>query len=347
MRQILVRSGENGEAEGDSGSSPRLYQRAFDILAAQIEDGSLPVDTGLTETAVASRFGISRAPARRALADLEKAGFVTRTENRGLVVSAGPYRRAASSRPEGSGKLSGTDAEKLVSLPSWERIHGEVEAEIIARISFASWRVNEAELARHYRVSRTVARDVIARLQQGGLVQKDDSSRWYAPALTADHVGELYELRWMLEPVALTKAAPKLPVDLLLRMRAELERSLADTATVEGEVLDALEHDLHVVLLGHCGNRALMQAITYPQSLLIAHRFLYRWTSRLFAQEPFLPEHLDIVEMLQKGRTEDAADRLEAHLRVSRDRAIARIDVIAAGSQPDTLSYLERLPTTR
>jgi len=86
-----------------------------------------------------------------------------------------------------------------------------------------------------------------------------------------------------------------------------------------------------------------MQAITYPQSLIIAHSFLYRWTSRLFATEPFLPEHLEIIERLQARKVAEAANALEKHLRDSRDRAMARVNVIAGGSQPDPLPYLERL----
>lgn len=324
-----------------AGSSPRLYQRVFDIITAQIEQGTLQQDTLLTETAIAARFGVSRAPARRALAELVRHGLLARSDNRGFIVRGGANPPA--SERGGSNPAETAEAEKLVSLSSWERIYGEVESEIIARISFATWRLNEAEMARHYRVSRTVARDVIARLQQRGLVQKDDRSRWFAPALTAEHVGELYELRWVLEPVALVKAATNLPPDLLPRMRADLEAALADPEPIAGAVLDELEHDLHVTLLGHCGNRALMQAITYPQSLLIAHRFLYRWTSRLFQQEPFLPEHLEIVDLMQRDRVAEAAGRLEEHLKVSLERALSRIDVIAAGDQPDPLSYLEKM----
>lgn len=330
-------AGENGVA---AGSSPRLYQRVHAILASQIASGGLPADEALTETAIAARFGVSRAPARRALAELERDGLVERSETRGFTVASGARRKRTVEPGEA---LLAQDGGKLVSLPTWERIYGEVESEIIARISFATWRLNEAELARHYRVSRTVARDVIGRLQQSGLVQKDDRSRWYAPALTADRVGELYELRWLLEPVALEKAAPNLPPDLIPRMRADLLAAVAQGDDCGGETLDALEHDLHVVLLGHCGNRALMQAITYPQSLLIAHRFLYRWTSRLFEQEPFLPEHLEIVDKTEAGRVNEAMQVLEAHLRISRERAISRIDVIAAGSQPDRLGYLEQI----
>jgi DNA-binding GntR family transcriptional regulator len=317
-----------------AGSSPRLYERVFGILSEQISRGAVHADEPMTETAIAARFGISRAPARRALEELEQAGLVSRAEPHGFV----PRRPAPGARAD----AHRIEDERLVSQPSWEPIYAEVESEIIARISFASWRVNEAELARHYRVSRTVSRDVIGRLQQRGVVRKDDRSRWYAPALTPAHVGELYELRWLLEPVALEKAASRLPDGLLAAMRARLVEAIERPVEVDGDMLDALERDLHVTLLGHCGSGALMQAIAQPQSLLTAHRFLYRWTARMFASEPFLPEHLAIVDSLAAGDVATAALGLEVHLKVSRERALARVGVIAAGTQPDPLSYLDR-----
>lgn len=320
------------------GTAPRLYQRAFDILAEQIARGGIEAGARLQESAVAAQFGISRAPARQALAELERHGLVEKADGRGYRVRPG---NDAAKHGEIADGLA--DDLRLQSRPSWKPIYSEVEGEIAARTSFGTWRVNEAELARHYRVSRTVARDVIARLQQRGVVRKDDSSRWTAEALTPAHVAELYELRWMLEPAALAKAAPNLPPDLLPALRGNLEAAIRDADLIEGPTLDALEQDLHVTLLGHSHNRTLMQAISQPQSLLIAHRFLYRWTPRLFATEPFLPEHMAIVERLEAGAVADAAAELERHLRVSADRAIARIDVVAREIVPDDLPYLERL----
>lgn len=320
-----------------AGPSPRLYERVFDILRGQIARGALTSNEPLTETAVAARFGVSRAPARRALEELAQAGLVERAEPRGFL----PRRPR-----RGSGPAAGPpsrEEDRLVPLPSWEPIYAEVESEIVARISFSSWRLNEAELARHYRVSRTVSRDVIGRLQQRGVVRKDERSRWYAPALSPVHVGELYELRWLLEPIALEKAAQHLPEGLVADARRRLLAAIEHPAEVDGDTLDGLERDLHVTILGHCGNGALMQAIAQPQSLLVAHRFLYRWTARMFGSEPFLPEHLAIVDRLAEGRAAEAARALEDHLKVSRDRALARVGVVAAGSQPDPLSYLERM----
>lgn len=335
----LVRPGTHGDAV-ELGAAPRLYQRAFDILAVQIENGVLSPGMPLRESGVAAQFGISRAPARRALAELERSGLVEKSQGRGYTVRTGAGRRT----PASASRLMPPDREvRLSSLSSWERIYADVEDEIIARISFADWRVNEAELARFYGVSRTVARDVMSRLQQRGLVRKDERSRWYAPALTPDHISELYELRWILEPVALIQAVPRLPQELLARMRQHLEHAIANAGSVDGALLDELEQELHIVLLGHCGNRALMQAITPHQSLLIAHRFLYRWTPRLYETEPFLPEHAEVVERLDSGFADDAAEALKRHLRLSLDRAMERVDVIARKFDPEDLPYLTRL----
>jgi DNA-binding GntR family transcriptional regulator len=316
-----------------AGTAPRLYERAIDAVTERIARGGLPAGTRITEVSLAEQLGISRAPARRVLVELEARGVLERARGRGYVVLEGV---AGSSSP------ARDDAPlPLLSQPSWELIYGEIENEIVARISFGDWRVNEMKLARHYRVSRTVARDVVGRLQQRGILRKDDSGRWVAPALSHERIGELYELRAILEPVALVKAAPRLPSDLLGRMRAGLEAPLPESDEDLCATLDRLEQELHVALLGYCGNQALMQAITLPQSLLVAHRFLYRWTPRLFESEPFLPEHLEIVKRLQAGDARGAAGALEAHLNDARTRAITRVDVVRHEVDVAEIPYLE------
>lgn len=331
------KAGDDGTAI--SGVTPRLYQRAYEILAHRIADGAIAPGERLTETGVAARFGISRAPARQALAELAEAGLVEKpVGRRGYVVRGGDAGQAVHAAADGNREIVA-----LTSPPSWERIYTEVEREIAARTPFARWRVNEAEMARHYGVSRTVTRDVLGRLQQRGVIQKDERSRWLVPALSPKRVTELYELRWILEPVALCKAAPNLPGGYAAAMRRELEESMTNASWLQGAVLDRLEERMHIDLLGYCGNDSLMQAIVLPQSLLIAHRFLYRWTPRLFEAEPFLPEHLEIVRQLEHGGTAEAARSLEVHLRVSRDRAIARIDAVARQFQPDDLSFMKRI----
>ena len=54
-------------------------------------------------------------------------------------------------------------------------------------------------------------------------------------------------------------------------------------------------------------------------------------------------EHLVVLEKLLARNVDAAAEALEQHLKVSRDRAIARIDIIASGAQPETSPFLVRL----
>jgi DNA-binding GntR family transcriptional regulator len=327
-----------------TGATPRLYQRAFDILARQIREGVIAPGVCLLESGVAQQFGISRAPARRALEELARSGLLEKSDSHGYLVRGTPHPQpAAESGFPAAAAQSATGAPRLQAHSTWEKIYGEVEREIVARIAFASWRVNEARLARAYGVSRTVTRDVIGRLQQHGLLCKDDSARWIAPALTPDHVRDLYELRWVLEPVALEKAVPRLPRNFLRGLRDRLEDAIDNATVVPSTTLDSLEEDIHVDLLGYCGSESMMRAITLPQSLLVAHRFLYRETPDLFGTEPFLPEHMEIVSCLERQDAPAAAKALELHLRIACDRAIARVDVIRQAATPQELPYLEQL----
>lgn len=313
----------------------KLYRQASDALAREIRAGSLNSEARLTETLVAERFGISRAPARQALVELEAQGLIRKADGRGydIIVSAIlPLEKPQTESPHIG----------LEPQSSWELIYPEIELEIVSRTAFASWRINEAILARHYGVSRTVARDVVARLQERGIVRKDASARWFAPALTQNHIEELYELRWVLEPLALAKAAPLLPEGHLARLKHNLEAAM-NAQQVPSEQLDLLEQELHIDLLGRCGNQALLRAVSLPQALLVAHHFLYRQTAEMFESEPFLPEHLAIVRHLERSDVPAACEALVHHLQVSRHRAMLRIDAVASTIKPTALPYLEQL----
>jgi hypothetical protein len=65
------------------------------------------------------------------------------------------------------------------------------------------------------------------------------------------------------------------------------------------------------------------------------------------ALEPFLPERLEVTVRLQAGHVAEAAKAQEHHLRVSLDRAVARIAAVTNSQfEPNPLPYLEllRLP---
>lgn len=320
------------------GRSPKLYQRALEVIAAEIRSGGWRDAAKVNETIVAKRFGISRAPARQALAELEALGLVRKADGRGYFINAG----AGATNAE-AGRQDGAESRRLQFQASWELIYGQVEMDIVTRTSLANWRVNEAMLARSFGVSRTVAREVMARLQQRGIIAKDEAGRWLAPALTFKHVDQLYELRWTLEPLALKEAFPRLPAGLLDELVRDLDVAIEKGEGVDGAMLDRVEQQLHGELLGYCDNPPLMQAIGLPQAILVAHHRLYQPKAPSITEEPFLLEHRQVFGCLATNDICGAQEALVQHLKISRERAMVRITTTARGLSLPDVPYLERL----
>ncbi len=315
-----------------------LYDRILHALVAEITAGDLLPGARLMENRIASRFGVSRAPARKALAKLQALGLITAppAPARGFVVASDAPRRAA--------RLPSSAPEPFTTqtTPTWQHIYSEVEDALTQRIAFGGWRLTETGLARQFSVSRTVAREVLARLQARGLVINEGKG-WIAPELSQTRVQELYELRALLEPAALESIHGELTDQELDRMIADL-RDVTDTGA-DGQRLDRLEADLHITLLQRCRNSALRKAMTEAQSLLLAHRFFYQHTAELYPVEPFLGEHLDVLTALREGAPTQAREALRRHLLCSSDRAVDRIARLRGSFRDRPPDYLEPLDT--
>ncbi|WP_207482096.1 GntR family transcriptional regulator [Arenibaculum pallidiluteum] len=328
---------------GRAGRVPRLNEQVASELERRISAGLLPGGEPLSEMRLAEEFGISRAPVRGALHRLERIGLVRRSENkRSYVVADVPT--AASATSTATAPPVPAEPPKLTVAASWEGIYEDISRKAVARAAFGSWRITETELAAHYGVSRTVAREVLGRLEHVGIIRKDSRSRWYLPALTPARLGELYEMRWVLEPLALLKAAPNVPHAVLAQMRADHEAVRDCAGAVPPQDLDRLEQQLHVELLSYGSNVTLLETLQRYHALLVTNAFLYEATSAGFlAADPFIGEHLEIIELVEAGRAEVAAQRLQDHLRGALGRAIGRIDYMARNGVLEPLRYMTPL----
>ncbi|SOH93328.1 DNA-binding transcriptional regulator, GntR family [Monaibacterium marinum] len=315
-----------------------LYNRILHVLTSEIAGSDLQPGNRLMENRIATRFGVSRAPARKALAQLEALGLVAHmtAPGRGFVVVKNAQKRAA--------ELSSPIDDPFTTdiTPTWQRIYGEVEDALTRRIAFGAWRLTETGIARQFGVSRTVARDVLARLQTRGLVVNEGKG-WVAPKLSEVRVRDLYELRALLEPAALQRVSN-------LVSEAQLDQMICDlqgAAGKGGQWLDKLEADLHIGLLQRCDNSALRKAMTEAQSLLLAHKFFYQHTAEIYPVEPFLEEHVHVLSALRKGAVSEACDALRIHLLHSSDRAVVRITTLRGIIYDTPPDYLEPHDITR
>jgi DNA-binding GntR family transcriptional regulator len=313
-------------AEGARATSP-LYAMIGQVLRRAILDGSIEEGAVILEGPIAEILRSTRTPVRQALQELEEDGIVSRFDGRGYV--AGPPGTPPR-RVKLEAAMLGLDdgAGPVRKTLGWEAIYDEVERDLVHLSVFDAYRVNELELARHYGVSRTVARDVLLRLERLGLLEKDERLRWVVQPLDANRINHLYELRWLLEPVALRGAVGATPAGDVERMTNDLRRAIEAYPRISRTQMDDLERDLHVTLLSRCPNRDLLQSLERTHCLLTVSKHVLGVSAPMPKHDPFMSEHRSILDSVARGDVGRAENMLRKHLEDSCLKLIRRIDSV-------------------
>lgn len=297
-----------------------LQDRAFQLLKAMIDDGRLSPGEKLLEAHVSKAFGISRSPARHALRRLCEQQLIHEVQGRG-------YEVAGTHDFHSTRQHATLDPIKIPAVARWESMYDRLEQAICTSVMFTPVRIIEERVAEHFHVSRTVVRDVLARMHSVGLVSKDAPGRWIAPQVTPEKTHHLYEIRWLLEPQALLQAAPLVPESYLIQARNTVEQSLNGFPR-EGFDTDIVENDLHVTLLSYCPNAEILQVLARTRILFVPTRYLFDPVLHipLGLIEDALKEHLHIYDLLLNNNAREAADALRVHLQRADDRWLQRFN---------------------
>lgn len=322
---------------GAAGSRPAfLYVSIRDLLSRKISSGELPPGTVLKEAPVAGQLGVSRAPVRRALALLAEAGLIFEAGGQGFKVGlAAPVQLPLRQLHQ---ILTG-EPEEIDRSPSWERIFDEVREEITAAMPFGSWRIQEAALGDHFNVSRTVAREVLWRLMDRRLVDKDSKSHWIVGQMTARDLRETLEMRALMEPAALVQVLPGLDRAWLARLEARIAALIRAFPQVEPQALDQIDQAMFQEMFAGLRNSRLLASIRRNQiSLVVPHLFRHHFplTDDLAA----LLDYARILHHLGRDEAEAAQVLMRSHLlRIGR-LTLARLRVLSLLPPPRRVAWL-------
>jgi len=318
------------------------YQIIRDVLAANILSGRMPAGLRLSASAVADRLGVSRPPVKRALQLLERENLVRPLPDQGYVI--GRDGEAPTSRLN-LHKLELELPERLATSlvqPSWERIFEGVEQDILSCMPFGAYQISEAGLGDHFKVSRTVIRDVLSRMHARGLIHKDRSSHWIAGPLSARMLDEAHEIRRLLEPNALSAATALLEPAELAAMRKRVRAALDSGSKISQETIDVLEGDLHGACIEKVRNRRLANTIRDVQLSLVVNRQFGIYIG-FHDETAMLMEHRLVFDHLIIGDGQGASAALRHHLDADHERTRARLKVLSVFSEPETAPYLIRI----
>ncbi|KAA0972633.1 GntR family transcriptional regulator [Aureimonas fodinaquatilis] len=328
----------NAPFETSSSGRVPAYARICATVRASIARGSLPHGAVLLEGPLAELFNSSRSPVKQALAQLESEGLLFRFAGRGLMVG----KADAPLRLDITAEMLADSAQELAPerLSVAETLYYEVEREILKRSLFGRFRVNELALARHYDVSRIVAREILLKVQQAGVVVKGEKAHWWIVPLDQKRLRDLYELRELLEPVALRAAAPLLPAPVLAKVAERLQNATTRFPDIGMAELGLLEEDLHGTCLSFCPNRDLTEALLRSRASQISGKHMQSILMRTPSTDAFLEEHLAIVGALQAGDTDEACNALLQHLVISREKGADRLAEFHSRFSATAIDYI-------
>ncbi len=176
-------------------------------------------------------------------------------------------------------------------------------------------RLVQAELAAMLDVSTTPVREALRDLATEGLVQFDPHRGAIVSELSAEDVHDIYEIRRVLEPLAMRQAVPNVSDALLARLR-KLHQGMLD----EPHSVDWVDRNrvFHMAVYETAASPRLAAIIRNLQDASV----MYIGAS--LKHKPGLREdanhgHAEILDALERRDVEAAVRALDEHLRTSID----------------------------
>lgn len=297
---------QNGEGETVEGlPANQFHADLARRIIGLIREHDCPAGYQLKEQWLAGELGVSRSPVRAALRLLDRFGIVRTMPNQGSFLA-----RPASELEEGNWSLPPTEEERLHAAITRDRFRNRLDRQI-----------NVTELVREYDASRSLVERVLARLADEGLVERETGRGWrFLPAVDSPDVyEESYRFRQMVEPMAILdpgfRPDPKRLGELKRQheeLVEELSRSLPSRRVVE------IDAEFHEAIGDWSHNRFIQQAIQQQTRLRRLMEYQFSSVDRTRMTQSCL-EHLSILEALEAGNRQQAADLLRRHIGVSRD----------------------------
>lgn len=276
-------------------------------IAAQIvslvHSEGLPADAHLRAQWLADRLRVSRSPVNEALEVLNLKGLVRREPNRGYFLTQPVEDAAALVAKLGLDQVSDPVNDAYFRVAE-DRLRGLVPDEF-----------SVSELRLRYDLSAAQAQAVLTRMGEEGWVQKKPGYGWaFSPMLTTpDSLLQSYRLRLAVEPAALLEPGYRLESDVLARCRAA-EHHLIEGG-IESDTADQL-HDrgvrFHESLVEASGNPFFIETVRRVNR--VRRLLSYRSMQDRKRYKQHCKQHLELLDLLERGRNEEASERMRDHL---------------------------------
>jgi DNA-binding GntR family transcriptional regulator len=202
---------------------------------------------------------------------------------------------------------------------SAERAYAQIKMMILSGQKKGGARLPEDTLASEIGISRTPVRDALRRLQSEGLISITPNSGARVASWTQDELGEISNMRVMLEGYAAELAARKITPEEIATLRGyarEMEEALGSNGQIDLDLVSRRNVDFHRGIARAARNARLLASLEPLWSFsLIIRKFA------LFGRERMnrsTDHHREILDALEAGDGEWAGAIMRNHIRAAR-----------------------------
>lgn len=270
------------------------------LILEFIRDEGLVLGNHLPAQVLADRFNVSRTPVNEALALFEEKGLLKREPHRGYFLA-----KKLDAKTE---KKLGISSGDMVTDTYFQIADDVLKGDIPMTVS-------ESLIKSKYELTAAQLKSVLQRIAHEGWAQRKPGYGWEFSNMlsTPDSLLQSYRLRLALEPAALLEPSYNLAPEILEKCRAA-EHHLLDGG-IETDTPDQLHERgvrYHESLVEASGNPFFIDTIRRVNRVrrLISYRSMQdrkRYTEHC-------QQHLQVLDLLAKGKRVDAAEMMRKHL---------------------------------
>jgi DNA-binding GntR family transcriptional regulator len=214
--------------------------------------------------------------------------------------------------------------ERLAPVPSLKEMAlATIKEAILSKKLVPEKMYTEAVLTQELGISRTPVREALIHLASRGMIVYFPRKGFQITPLTEKDVENLFELRLPLEMAVIEHITPRLTDKGLVEIEKALQRY--QKVVQKGAPLQSLRanRDFHICLAGLTENSYLIKALDEIRDLtdLASVRSLEVDSRALEAAD----EHERITAELRKRSVKGALREMENHLKITKERVLARI----------------------
>lgn len=268
-------------------------------IAQEILSGALEAGSHIVTQSIANNYQVSRTPVRDALISLEQADILTRIPNRGYFV------------PE---RINRSIIEEFADDPDtdsnvYQQFAEDWLTDILPEI------VTEQSLRQRYNLTKSGTQELLSRATREGWVEPKDGYGWklLPVAKTAEAFDEIYQFRMAIEPAAMLE--PSFEVDR--KVLDDLKRTQAgmledDLSKIPGEVLLRNGSEFHEEIIRLSGNPFFLMALQRVNRMRRLMEYRAEINHERIVEQ--CSDHLEIINLLERGEIADASYLMRRHL---------------------------------